>query len=171
MKITTENLVLLQFPQSWISMSGSFPDCSQICPIPLAQVSSQLSLYPLTFVWIFLESLKTPTCVCIQYFWIYNILLCLTCLPPTTRSIRKSFLGTPGWLSGLSVWLLVSWSWPWNRDLWVWAPHWSLSWQCRACLRFSLSLSLCPYPAHTMSVFLKIKCTKKSFLIRVYIWS
>ena len=37
--------------------------------------------------------------------------------------------------------------------LWVQAPHWALGWQCRACLRFplSLSFSLCLSPALTLS--------------------
>ena len=40
--------------------------------------------------------------------------------------------------------------------LWVRAPHESLCWQCRACLGFSLSLSLCPFSTCTVSVSLKI---------------
>ena len=40
---------------------------------------------------------------------------------------------------------------------WDWALHRALRWQHRACLGFSLSLPLCPFPIHAVSVSLKNK--------------
>ena len=52
----------------------------------------------------------------------------------------KKTLGAPGWLSQLSIQLLISAQV--LRGSWVRAPHWALHWQCGACLGFSLSFSL-----------------------------
>ena len=55
--------------------------------------------------------------------------------------------GVPGWLSQLSVWLLLR---SCSHGLWVWAPHQALCWQFWAwsLLRIlCLLLCLCPSPA------------------------
>ena len=59
-------------------------------------------------------------------------------------------LGVPGWLSQLKLLTLGSGSGHDLAVLWVQAPHQSLS------LLESLSLLLCPFPTHTVSVSLKI---------------
>ena len=67
---------------------------------------------------------------------------------------RNAPVGTPGWLSRLSVWFLVS-AQLMVSELWVWAlcwaPHQALHWWCKAYLGFSLSLLLpCE---HALSLF------------------
>ena len=52
-------------------------------------------------------------------------------------------------LGGSVVWLHLR---SWSRRLWVWAPHWALSCQHGACFGSSVPLSLCPFPAHTLSL-------------------
>ena len=60
-------------------------------------------------------------------------------ISPFLEVLKLDVSGAPAWLSHLSDQLLVSaCSWSCSFD--------GLCWQCRACLGFSLSLSLCPSP-------------------------
>ena len=81
---------------------------------------------------------------------------------------KVTFLGAPGWLSRLSIWLLLR---SWSHGLWVWDPHRALCWQLRAwslfqTLRLPLSLSLpAPLPhlcvhEHTLSLSLSHSLSK-----------
>ena len=58
---------------------------------------------------------------------------------------------------------LVTNSWfqlrSWSHGLWDGAPHWASCWwtfSCSSCLGFSLPLSLCPSPAHVLSLSLSL---------------
>ena len=69
-------------------------------------------------------------------------------------------LGVPGGLSQLSVQLGLR---SWSHSSWVWAPRQALCWQLRAWSLLQilcLPLSLCPSPAHTLSVCLNNKFKK-----------
>ena len=66
-------------------------------------------------------------------------------------TLRLMKRGVPGWLSWLSIWLLIS-AQVMIPLLWVWAPHGVLHWQHCTCLRFCFPLSLCPSPAHALSL-------------------
>ena len=55
----------------------------------------------------------------------------------------------PGWLSQLSLWL---WLRLWSHGSWVWALRRALCWQPGACFGFCVSPSLCPSPAHALSL-------------------
>ena len=66
--------------------------------------------------------------------------------------IKKIFLGVPGWLSRLSGRLRLR---SWSHSSWVGAPHQALCWQLGAwslLWTLCLSLSLCPSPAHSLSL-------------------
>ena len=62
-------------------------------------------------------------------------------------SLKWSMDGEPGWLGWAShSWFLLR---SWSHGSWDQAWHQALCWQCRACLGFSLFLSLClPPPPH-----------------------
>ena len=59
------------------------------------------------------------------------------------------------WLSQLSVWL---WLRSWSHSSWIPVPHRALCWHLRAwSLLWVLSPSLCPSPAHALSLSFKNK--------------
>ena len=82
-----------------------------------------------------------------------------------TQSLKRlGCSGEPGWLSLLSTWL---WLGSWSHGPWAWAPRQALCWQLGAwsLLRIlCLHLSLCPSPAHALSLCLKNKQTLKKRL-------
>ena len=87
---------------------------------------------------------------------------------------ESSFLGVPGWLNRLSVWLLVSAQVmiSWFMGLSPSSGSVITAWSLLGILSFSLSLSLCPSPAYALSLslslkkntFFKVKKNKSSFL-------
>ena len=93
--------------------------------------------------------------------------------------------GAPGWLSGLSVQLLIS-AQVMIPGLWDWAPCWALHWAW-SLLKVPPTLSLCPSPtrlnASARALYLSLKKKKKdkirhsaSFLYKIlvpesHLWS
>ena len=89
---------------------------------------------------------------------------CTTVLHMESQN-RKRTLGRRAWVAH-SV-KHPTWLGSWSHSLWVWAPHKALCWQLRAWSLFQiLCLSLCPSPAHALSLSVsKInKNILKSFL-------
>ena len=85
---------------------------------------------------------------------------------------KINLFGASGWLSWLSIRL---WLRSWSHGSRVRAPHLALCWQLRAWSQlrgFYVSLSLCPYPAHTLSLSLsKINKTGvPGWLSRLSVW-
>ena len=78
------------------------------------------------------------------------------------HSIKKLWLGAPGWLSQLSIWLQLR---SWSQGSWVcWALHTQS--QCRTCFGTSVSLSLSlslplPHLCSLSKINIKTKNTKK----------
>ena len=78
-----------------------------------------------------------------------------------TKTLKELSVGVPGWLSRLSVPLLLR---SWSCGLWVCAPHWALCWQHRAwsLLRFlCLPLSLLLPSMGSMSLSLSLSYKNK----------
>ena len=103
--------------------------------------------------------------------WAWGLLGILSLPPPLTHMLSlsqdKHFLKKTKnlWLSWLSIWLRLR---SWSQGSWVQAPCRALCWQltARSLLQIlCLLLSLCPSPAHTLSLSLSLskinKCKKK----------
>ena len=84
----------------------------------------------------------------LQVFWL---------IPQEKMFLKNCLMWALGWLSRLSVWLLL---WSWTHGLCVRVPRPALCWQLRAWSLLQilcLPLSLCPSPTCTLSVSLKNK--------------
>ena len=80
---------------------------------------------------------------------------------PTEEEIIESNFGSPGWLS----WLNIDFGSGQELRVHGFKPRVSLyadSSEPEICFRFCVSLSLCPFPAHALSVSLKNKFLKKN---------
>ena len=84
--------------------------------------------------------------------------------------INKCIIGTPGWLTQLSVRPQLE-----PHSSWVWALHWAWCWQLSgACFRFCVYLSLCPSPCPPLVLCPSLskinKHTKNKFVINLLVY-
>ena len=94
--------------------------------------------------------LRKKKCLCLCLY----LCLCIYMEVLGKWLIFRAIGGVPGWLSQLSVWFQLR---SWSHSSWVQALCWALCWWLRAwsllCIVcHPLSLSLCPFPTHSLSL-------------------
>ena len=123
--------------------------------ITINSVFLPVTNYTTTKVWMPI-SLHTASCTCYLTVVLIRISECcqifIQWFPSLFKTIYWHNHGAPGWLSRLSIWLLIL-SQVMNSRLWDWTPHLALC--CVWSLLKILSLSL--WPSHMLALKKKKK--------------